>query len=299
MNTIQTFSIKVPLVSFAHEYAQQFALEQTTSTKGKQVYLNTLAVYAVHSFLQLMDIGTDISKGNSWHPIYRRFHNVSDLVLPKFGSLECRPVLPGEKFISVPKEATENRLGLVAVQFEESLDDAQILGFVKTNNSGLLPQQIELSKLQSMEQLLDRLEQIAANQMVNLGQWLDNLIDAGWQTVEAVFGSNLILARVRRSPSVGVVQAKRINDELALVVAVMPTATEERQIIIQVHPIGSQTLPPGVKSIILDEFGKELLQESAKKADNWIQLKIDGKPGEQFRLIVAMGEASFTEDFMI
>lgn len=297
MNTTQTFSIKVPLVSFAHENARKFAMEQTTSAKGKRVYLNTLAVYAVHSFLQLMDIATDITKGNSWHPIYRRFHDVADLVLPKFGSLECRPVLPGEKVISVPKEATEDRIGMVAVQFEERLEEAQIVGFVK-GNAGLLPQQIELSKLHSLEELLDRLEQIAANQVVNLGQWLENLIEAGWQTVDEVLGSNLILARMRE-PNGSVVRAKPINDELALVVAVMPTATEDRQIIMQVHPTDSNTLPSGVKSIIMDKFGKVLLQVQAKNADNRIQLDIDGKPGEQFRLIVAMGEASFTEDFMI
>lgn len=338
MNNTQTFSISVPLASIAHEYARQFEVEQATSQKGKQVYLNTLAVYAVHSFLQLMDIATDISQGNSWHPMSRRFHNVADLVLPEFGSLECRPVLTDEKIIFLPKEVTEDRIGVVAVLFEENLDQVHMLGFTPANAAGLLPQEIEVSQLQPLEKLLDELEKVAtlkssfANTssqvsdntqflqiqatditqnltIVNLSQWLQNLVDVGWQTVEEVFAREkayLIFATRSAQPSQSIVRAQKISlgtlptdEELALVIAVVPKVAQEREIILQVHPTRTNTLPPGLQSIVLDTNGNILLQVEAKNADNKIQLNIDGQPGEQFRLKIALGEASFTKDFVI
>lgn len=338
MNNTQTFSISVPLASIAHEYAKQFEVEQATSQKGKQVYLNTLAVYAVHSFLQLMDIATDISQGNSWHPMSRRFHDVADLVLPDFGSLECRPVLTDEKIIFLPKEVTEDRIGVVAVLFEENLDQVHMLGFIPANAVGLLPQEIEISQLQPLEKLLDELEKVAALKssftnttsqvsddtqflkiqatditqnltIVNLSQWLQNLVDTGWQTVEEVFGRErayLIFATRSAQLSESIVRAQKISlatlptdEELALVIAVVPKIAQKREIILQVHPTRTNTLPPGLQSIVLDTNGNILLQVQAKNADNKIQLNIDGQPGEQFRLKIALGEASFTKDFVI
>ncbi len=58
MNTIQTRQITVPLGIEAHRKAQQFAAEQATPQKRKRVYLNTLAVYAVHNFLNWLKIET-------------------------------------------------------------------------------------------------------------------------------------------------------------------------------------------------------------------------------------------------
>ncbi|WP_169220661.1 DUF1822 family protein [Brasilonema sp. UFV-L1] len=337
-NTPTSFSIGVPLTSIAHEYARQFEVEQATSQKGKQVYLNTLAVYAVHSFLQLMDIATDISQSNSWHPIIRRFHNVADLILPEFGCLECRPVLTGEKVISLPKEATEDRIGIVAVLFEEHLEQVHMLGFAPADAAGWLPQEIQISQLQPLDLLLDQLEKVAAQKssiaktssqvsdntqflqiqatditqnltIVNLSQWLQNFVDAGWQTVQEIFGTQrayLIFATRSAEFSQSIVRAQQISlgmlptdEQLALVVAVVPKVAQKRQIILQVHPTKSHTLPPGLQSIVLDTNGNILLRVEAKNADNKIQLKIDGKPGEQFRLKIALREASFTKDFVI
>lgn len=121
----------VPLRHEAHRLAKQFATEQVTPQKGKQVYLNTLAVYAVHSWLKLLQIETDLGQGDSWHLGKRAFLDVADLVLPGIGRLECRPILPGETIFSLPLEVTDDRIGYVAVRISESLDEARLLGFVR------------------------------------------------------------------------------------------------------------------------------------------------------------------------
>ncbi|NER96200.1 MAG: DUF1822 family protein, partial [Symploca sp. SIO1B1] len=38
---------------------------------------------------------------------------------------------------------------------------------------------------------------------------------------------------------------------------------------------------------------------TARQADIYIQLKLNGQPGEQFSVSVALGEGSITEDFVI
>lgn len=63
------YTVKIPLGSEAHKWAQQFATEQTTPQKGKKVYLNTLAVYAVHTYLSWFQIETNLAQSDSWQPV--------------------------------------------------------------------------------------------------------------------------------------------------------------------------------------------------------------------------------------
>ena len=131
MNSTKTAGLTVPLGSLAHALARPFAAEQITPQKGKKTYLNTLAIYAVHTYLKWLQIETEISQGDSWHPLKRALFDVADLVIPGVGKLECRPVLPGETAFSLPPEVTEDRIGYVAVQFNERLNEVQLLGFVR------------------------------------------------------------------------------------------------------------------------------------------------------------------------
>lgn len=157
MNRTKSHHLTISLNSEAHEVARKFATQQDTVEKGKQVYLNTLAVYAVHSFLEWMNIESDISQGDSWHPAVRCFQDVADLFIPSLGKLECRPILEGATFISLPPEVTENRIGYVAVQFEEQLKDAQLLGFCPALDPQDIPNQLEIAELQPIEGLIDYL----------------------------------------------------------------------------------------------------------------------------------------------
>ncbi|NES00654.1 MAG: DUF1822 family protein, partial [Symploca sp. SIO1B1] len=47
MNSTEIPMVNIPLASKAHQLAEQFAAEQISADKSKQVYLNTLSVYAV------------------------------------------------------------------------------------------------------------------------------------------------------------------------------------------------------------------------------------------------------------
>ncbi len=329
MNTTETPFLRVPLGKEAHRQASQFAAEQATPQKGKRVYLNTLAVYAVHSYLIWLQIETDISQGDSWHPGLQAIFDVADLVLPGIGKLECRPVLPGETSFSLLPDVANDRIGYVPVQFSERLDEVQLLGFVgadvDTTNAS---EQILIADIQPLEALLDTIpadvvdtEPVlsASNMPVNLSRWLKNTVEAGWQTVEALFSTqaanpafSVRSAALLREidalhPVVSVSRGKVIDlgmqlaaDQVALIITLAPSEPEEVDIRLRVYPLLRQIcLPPTLQLIVLDESGSTSLEAEARSADNWIQLEFSGQPGERFSIKVALGDVSITEDFVI
>ena len=238
MTSTQSQSISIPLGKDAHEWAEQFAAEQDTPQKGKRVYLNTLAVYAVNSYLKWLMVDTDLSQGDSWHPGLRTLFDVADLVLPNMGKLECRPVLPGEVTLDLPLEVTQDRIGYVAVQFNQQLDSVQLLGFAPAMTFDLPHEKLQLAQLQSLDTLFDTIHNSLSQQaenagttpsavLVNLRQWLEGIFNEDWQPTGLVLASNF-----RRTTSItnSTSRGKVINladQPLVLVVQLTDTVTEE------------------------------------------------------------------------
>lgn len=320
MNITTIPFVPLNLSQEAHYFAKKFAAEQATALNAKRVYLNTLAVCAVYSWVQWMEFTTEIDQGESWDPVIRRFNDVADLVLTDIGRLECRPLLPGERSIRVPLEVTEDRIGCVLVQFEEQLDKVKLLGFVRADDSGNLPEKISIEDLQSVEELTEYLEKLDApifrkkiqeSLLVNLSQWFQGMIDEIWRTAQEVLGEErLVLARGTArggASSDRIVRAQPIDlgmppdaHSLALLVDVMKKSERERDIRLQVHPTGSQTyLPSGLKCAVLEPSGKIIEEVKAKKADLWVQFDIDGEPGEKFCVTIELGDVGATRNFVI
>lgn len=282
----------------AHRFADKFAAEQATTEKGKQVYLNTLAVYAAHRYLKYLGIDTDLNQSNCWNPILRHQWNVADLVIPGIGLLECRPVLPGETTISLPPEVTEDRIGYLAIQFSERLDQVELLGFVKKAVLGVL----EVSQLHPIDELIGEL----SPKPVKLTTWLEDVFDEIWLPLEAVFSPKLAF-KVFREPSKAdkVERAKKIDlgllvngQQVALVVSVWAEDNQEQGVLIQVCPISAaQTLSPGLKlTVTLESDEAEVM---AREADNLIQLEFSELPGKQFTVRVSLNHESVTEKFVV
>jgi len=160
MNIAELPLLTVPLELKAHEMARQLAAVQSTVQKGKRVYLNALAVYAVHSYLKWLQIETDLNYSHSFNPAKTTLANVADLVIPGIGSLECCPVLPGETTILLPEEVIENRIGYVGVQFRDRLDSVQLLGFAPTFDSSNPPQQIAVAELMPIDALIEQITRL-------------------------------------------------------------------------------------------------------------------------------------------
>jgi Protein of unknown function (DUF1822) len=323
MSSIDTsFSIPIKLKNEAYSYAKKFAGEQATVEKGKQVYLNTLAVYAVHSYLEWMDFKTDITQGDCWNPSIRAIFDVADLVLPGIGKLECRPVLPGETTINLPPEVMSDRIGYIVVQFEEKLDKVNLLGFCPLDNPENTPEEIQISELKSLEEMteyLGDLEEISFSSdtfppiLVNLSQWLEGIIndtDKAWKTVEEILGTHktqLMLAARRGDNSSAVIRATEISLQredivysFALVVAVMSRYNDKRDIGLQIHPLNQTYLPLNLKFVAFDESGILAQEEAKNRKREWMQLNIkEGKPKEEFSVKIELDGATSIGKFVI
>ncbi|MGQ4648722.1 DUF1822 family protein [Lyngbya aestuarii] len=326
-NQLPEFALTLPITQMANTRAQRFASEQPTPEKVEQVRVNTLAVCVVNDYLQMMGIPTNLSGGDSWNPVMRMFADVADLELPGVGRLECRPYTGDQSTCHIPPEVWSDRIGYLVVEIDESAFEATVWGFVPS----VATEELSVNQLQPVEDLIAHYHQliepvaeetpaVSQRTKVNLSQWLTDVFETGWQTVETLLNSGEPeLAFSFRSPVSSVeieedqqeatlVRRAKLVDlgmllaghPVALIVELRPESEQKREIIIQVHPTGNQVyLPSLLKLTVLDESGLIFLETQARSADNYIQLQFSGLVGEQFSVEVALGDASITEDFAV
>lgn len=91
----------------AHEKALEFAVNQSTPELGKRVDLNTLAVYAVHSFLGWMEIETDLNASDSWNPFLGSIVDTADMLERKFEEVAKRAPESRRQTRLLPKGSAE------------------------------------------------------------------------------------------------------------------------------------------------------------------------------------------------
>ncbi|BAY84652.1 hypothetical protein NIES267_41480 [Calothrix parasitica NIES-267] len=130
-------SVTIPLQEKAHDWARKFASAQTSVEGKKRVYLNTLAVYAVHTYLKWIQVETDLENSDSWNLAANAFFNVNDLELPNTGKLICCPVLPNEDSFTPPELLLPDSIAYIPVRFQEVLNEVEILGYrpiIDSNN---------------------------------------------------------------------------------------------------------------------------------------------------------------------
>ncbi len=315
---LDDFALTLPISQTARITAQQFANQQPNPEKAEQVRLNTLAVWVVNDYLQMMDIPTDLQASDSWNSIMRLCGNVADLEVPSIGRLECRPVHLHQRICSIPPETWEERVGYLVVQFDESLQEARLLGFTPSVATETLP----LAQLQPLEAFIDhiwQLRQSPVSSLVNLSQWFTGIFETGWQTIESLWNvpelrptyafrsiETLELDAPNRPESI-TKRAKLIdlgiqilNQPVMLIVEISPEKDQQTSIHLQLHATGSQIyLPPGVHLTVLDSSGAVFLDAQSRKSDNYIQLQFRGEPTEQFSVRVALDNTSITEHFRI
>lgn len=296
----------VPMAFEAHRMAEQHCQQHISTRRAKQAYLNSLAVYAVEYYLRYMGWETDRQSSESNNPLLRKFMNIADLVIPETGRLECCPVLPDSQVCEIPLEAWDDRIGYIAVQFDQSLRQAEILGFVQTSVEA-----VPLSQLQPLVELLALLDHNQqqstsalqpAPEMINLGEWLQGKVGALWQTLEAVFSAPEIALswRTKAAKQVQVLEFGDLpgNQQIALIVGITPAGTE-MHIEMQICPMGNQIfLPHEVQVRLLNQDETEIFQTKAMITET-IQLQFSGQSGERFSLEITSGDRSIRKTFVI
>ncbi|MGB7412573.1 MAG: DUF1822 family protein [Thermosynechococcaceae cyanobacterium] len=306
-------SFILPITTIARQTAEQFSAQQTTHEKREQVRLNTLAVWVVYDYLDMMGIPCNLDASDSWNPVVRAVADVADLEVAGSGRLECRPIRTTEKTCPLPPEVWVDRIGYLVVQISDDLRQANLMGFMPTAATA----QIRLEQLSPLESLLAHLSEFSLappstpeDNWHQMGQWLRDIFSDGWQTVDSLLGHNGLALSFRRAEVVEpmavsegqVQQAKLLSLAGAPVVLVVDCYPQDHQRLfcIQVHPLSNGTyLPVDLRLVISDGVDQPLLKATANPDDDCIQQQFSGYPGERFSVTVALGEESITERFIV
>lgn len=309
-STKQALTLSVPLTLAGHHQAQLFYQRHDEPLKAKQVYLNTLAVEAVRTYLGWLGIASDLQASDSWDPIMQTLSDVADLELLGQGKLECRPVLPEAKTCYIPPETNGDRLGYLPVLFDSSLETATLLGFISCADVGAETEEILLSQLHPIVSLLDSLKLSAspAGQPTQLGQWLKGAVNDGWESVETLLAPQPLysfrslelvdLAAVTDA----VVRGKPLelkDCQAVLVVAIAQSDALQSDVRVKLCPVsGDRYLPEAVEVRILDDQGAVVMEAQSRQTDR-LQLNFRGMLNEQFMVEVALNDVSLVERFAI
>ena len=312
-------TLTMPITLKAHQQAQQFWQQQPNTQAAQQVYLNALAVQAVQSYLSWFGIVTDLEASDSWNPAIQSLANTADLVVTGVGKLECRSVLPEADVCEIPPEVCCDRIGYVAVQFNSELSEATLLGFVPTVTTTQLP----LPQLQPLDRLLDYLQlalvapmpDSALSARTTLSQWLQGVVQTGWQTVEDLLLQNMLHQQpvwsfrtssqtpTSESPmtraKVLKLRSQVETKSIALIVGLLPAEATVMDVWVKVCPTGNQMhLPADLDLMVLDDTGVVVMQAQSRETE-MIQLKFKAMMGEIFSVKVALGIDAVTENFVV
>lgn len=334
--TYEAHSLTLPIPTVARTIAEQFASEQPTPERAERVRCNTIAVLVMQDYLQLMGIRTSLMNSDSWNPVTRLMGDVADLMLPGHGRLECRPVAIDTDICAVPPETWnlnekgaidhEMRLGYVSIQFDPTtLKEATIVGFLPS----VVTEEVELASFQPIEALLEVLSGPVIETTpperawVNLGRWLQDQVDEGWQTIDSLFNNPALSPAFAfrgvavRSPEAiqaddrddfGATQrrAKLIDlgiqagtQVLALIVELRPEAEQQTGIRIQLRPTQQPYLPEDIRLVILDQTGTIFGEVQARANDNYIQWQFSGLSSERFTVQIQLEDAQVMQEFVI
>jgi hypothetical protein len=315
-----TFTVNLKL---AHrELAKQLSEEKLTRNKAKEFYYNILAVCAVKDYLEFLGYETDWNNSDFNHPVMTTFADVADLEIKNHGKLECRAVFSDEN-IQIPEDAWSNRIGYMFVYIDESLREAEILGFIPSveETEGV----ISLKKLRSLSDFPEYLSQkeqlVIVKQnvgesiqagIVKLGKWLEETkeyMEKEWQNAEELLmrqPQNLSYMTRNSSDAINKVKLIDLKMNLAshsvmLLMTVTPQSEDKLKISARLCPVSEEKhLPLGIKLEILSELDKALKEVKAESRDYFIQLpEFTGESGDKFKLRITLSDASLTEEFII
>ncbi len=324
---LENRAICLPITREIRDIAGQFATNQPTQEKAEQVRLNTIAVSVVNNYLSMLSVATDLTGSDSWNPVMQLCENVADLNLIEVGKLECRPIKSSDSSCHVPLEVWDLRIGYIVVQIDDDYRKATILGFTPKVAS----EELAIAELDVPEALLDCIHTSpvtigsSSQSLTNLGQWLNEVFETGWQTVENLLNPEQLTPAYgfrnsgsqddseENSTDSSVTRAKLVDlnvqlsdHSVVLLVKLTPedSTSEENKTIgvtLQVLPQNDQAyLPAGLELKVLEASSQAVFMETqARSRDNFVQLQFSGQPEEQFQVQISLDGIDFSEQFQL
>ncbi|MEL6439307.1 MAG: DUF1822 family protein [Cyanobacteria bacterium J06621_8] len=300
----ETFQINVPLK--AHIQAEKFVRYQSQNDKARQVYLNTLAVATVNSYLNLIGWSTSLEESDSWNPAAQMIMDVADLKIPSYGKLECRAVLAGQERVIIPPEVWSERIGYVVVMLDQHLKQGTLLGFVRQVNQIELP----ISQLESLAKFptyLCQQKRAASEQVPSLSSWVSGALNRGWQQLDELLPSQMKI-NFRNGSELDLPDASKVKlvqlgkdteQTIALVLNIRHQSESEFKVSVRVcnHRFDNY-LPEGLELVITDQIRRPVMVAQASETET-IEFVFSGELGEKFSVEVSLDQESKVENFTI
>ena len=290
---------------------ERFRRYQCQGSKAKQVYLNTLAVSAVNHYLNSLGWATSLEGSDSWNPILQTMMNVSDLMIPGYGKLECRYILEGSETVIIPPEVWSERIGYIIVNLDESLKYFTILGFLRRVTQHQVPL-TELESLADFPAYLSQQKRVAPIQPTIINQWFSNPQDSHWQKLDELYAGNVALnfrspqklvdpIDCRSNSEINRVKSISLNECIALALILNIQAKSELEFDISLMVCNASDrhfLPKGLELIVLyrDSFPVMIAQTHETET---IEFCFSGTLGERFSIEMTLDEQIMIESFII
>jgi hypothetical protein len=89
------------------------------------------------------------------------------------------------------------------------------------------------------------------------------------------------------------------TERVVLVVTLFPEGSDKTNVHLRVSPVRSQTLPPNLELLVLDEGGEIFGEERTDMVNDSLEYEFTADLGDYFQVKVALQQVSVTEDFTI
>ncbi|WP_299402936.1 DUF1822 family protein [Acaryochloris sp. IP29b_bin.148] len=323
MTQASSLTFTVALALTAHQYAETFRKLQANPAKAKQVYLNTLAVYAVREYLDYIEVDTNLEASQGWDPVQQTLVNTAALQITDYGALECRPILPEAIHLQCPAETPQDSIGAIAVQLDESLRSATLLGFV----APIPNQAVPLNQLQDLEQLGTYLKSLSVTPtlpayetvVTQLQTWWDADTDSGpWKVLSDLMkpftprpnyafdfreSAHPLPDEITDSPVVNRIKQCCLGPAphtqiFQLQMGIQQVSEEIYNIFAQVTAAEPHRhLPDHLHISVLDQSGTEIMHARSLGTEA-LQIRFSSVKDERFQLQLTLDNTTITETFI-
>jgi Protein of unknown function (DUF1822) len=245
-------------------------LDRTESLKqDRQIYLNSLAVYAADWYLQCLQFETQHDRSEDWWIQY--LSKSAALEIGKIGKIECIPVMGNSATVMLSKDLEIDRVGYIFVRLNEALTSAEILGFMSKYS-----EIVRLDRLQSTDDLIDYLCDLESQPVVSrvkLGEWWDGIFNGAWEEI----------------------------DRLLTPQTLVPALRNKSHIYLQLYPASPDLyLPVGLKFNVFHDDGTVLGFFETSEGDFSGEVVLDdGKDGDRFSIEIEFDGVRKIESYEI
>lgn len=302
LSILYELAIPLPITASFRQRARAYSLQYFTQSTHERIYLNTLAVLVADAYFRMLGFETNLTRPERWNAAQRLWSEATELELVGLGNLECCVLVAGQQTVIPPPEAWENRIGYLFIEIADSEKEATLVGFLPAFHPEAPDEEVAISALRSMDNLIDYLAQPEAppppvtgkrddftprfptRNITYLRNWLNNIYDRGWELARR----GLTNATCKKK-----IQLAGQAFEMELTVSQSNDGVINVTVRVRCE---SGFLPVGMEVSVPDE--PDTYTETVNAPADFISIPLELSPGEEFWVEMRIGETFIREYFI-